>query len=158
MKCPFCQSKLSKVVDKRPVEKRGEIRRRRECLKCAKRFTTYEVLAAVLILVFFVLYFKRWIKVWKRGDWKTLNFIQVGAGIGLFVMMLHTFVDFNLHIPANQIYFAFLAALFFYQTGHTDSHSVADEPVHADSLPSAPQVVRPEKKSFVVQSSNPFSQ
>lgn len=116
------------------------------------------LLAAVLILVFFVLYFKRWIKVWKRGDWKTLNFIQVGAGIGLFVMMLHTFVDFNLHIPANQIYFAFLAALFFYQTGHTDSHSVADEPVHADSLPSAPQVVRPEKKSFVVQSSNPFSQ
>ncbi|MDO8573492.1 MAG: transcriptional regulator NrdR [Candidatus Daviesbacteria bacterium] len=42
---------MSKVVDKRPVEKRGEIRRRRECLKCSKRFTTYEVLAAVLILV-----------------------------------------------------------------------------------------------------------
>lgn len=51
MKCPFCQSKLNKVIDKRTVEKRGEVRRRRECLKCAKRFTTYEVLAAVEILV-----------------------------------------------------------------------------------------------------------
>lgn len=51
MKCPFCASNLSKVVDKRPVERRGEIRRRRECLKCARRFTTYEMLAAVEILV-----------------------------------------------------------------------------------------------------------
>lgn len=51
MKCPFCQSSLSKVVDKRPVLGRGEIRRRRECLKCLKRFTTYESLAAVEILV-----------------------------------------------------------------------------------------------------------
>lgn len=51
MKCPFCQSSLSKVVDKRSVDSRGEIRRRRECLKCSKRFTTYETLAAVEILV-----------------------------------------------------------------------------------------------------------
>lgn len=51
MKCPFCQSNLSKVVDKRSVESRGEIRRRRECLKCNKRFTTYEKRAAIEILV-----------------------------------------------------------------------------------------------------------
>lgn len=51
MKCPFCQSSLSKVVDKRSVDSRGEIRRRRECLKCEKRFTTYENLAEVEILV-----------------------------------------------------------------------------------------------------------
>ena len=51
VKCPFCQSSLSKVVDKRSVDSRGEIRRRRECLKCNKRFTTYETLAAVEILV-----------------------------------------------------------------------------------------------------------
>lgn len=51
MKCPFCQSSLSKVVDKRAVLRRGEIRRRRECLKCSKRFTTYEVLAEIEILV-----------------------------------------------------------------------------------------------------------
>ena len=51
MKCPFCQSSLSKVVDKRSVERRGEIRRRRECLKCGKRFTTYEASAQLQILV-----------------------------------------------------------------------------------------------------------
>lgn len=51
MKCPFCASSLSKVVDKRAVDSRGEIRRRRECLKCDKRFTTYETLAKVEILV-----------------------------------------------------------------------------------------------------------
>ncbi|OGE27714.1 transcriptional regulator NrdR [Candidatus Daviesbacteria bacterium RIFCSPHIGHO2_01_FULL_40_11] len=51
MKCPFCQSNLSKVVDKRSVDSRGEVRRRREGLKCANRFTTYEVLAEVEISV-----------------------------------------------------------------------------------------------------------
>jgi len=51
VKCPFCQSNLSKVVDKRSVDSRGEVRRRRECLKCANRFTTYEVLAEVEISV-----------------------------------------------------------------------------------------------------------
>lgn len=51
MKCPFCSSNLSKVVDKRSVDSRGEIRRRRECLKCNKRFTTYETLAEVELLV-----------------------------------------------------------------------------------------------------------
>lgn len=51
MKCPFCQSNLIKVIDKRAVNSRGEIRRRRECLKCGKRFTTYEVLAELEILV-----------------------------------------------------------------------------------------------------------
>lgn len=42
---------MNKVVDKRGVEGRGEIRRRRECLKCGKRFTTYETLARLQILV-----------------------------------------------------------------------------------------------------------
>jgi transcriptional repressor NrdR len=51
MKCPYCQSFLSKVIDKRGVGGRGEIRRRRECLKCTKRFTTYESLAKLEILV-----------------------------------------------------------------------------------------------------------
>lgn len=51
MNCPFCESKLSKVIDKRAVLGRGEIRRRRECLKCAKRYTTYEGIATLKILV-----------------------------------------------------------------------------------------------------------
>lgn len=51
MKCPFCTSLLSKVIDKRAVGSKGEIRRRRECLKCGKRFTTYEVLAKLEFIV-----------------------------------------------------------------------------------------------------------
>lgn len=51
MRCPYCRSNLSKVVDKRSVDSRDEIRRRRECLKCIRRFTTYETLAKVEILV-----------------------------------------------------------------------------------------------------------
>lgn len=51
MKCPYCESILSKVIDKRAVDTRGEIRRRRECLKCSKRFTTYESLAKLEVLV-----------------------------------------------------------------------------------------------------------
>ena len=51
MKCPFCTSVLSKVVDKRGVESRGEIRRRRECLKCSRRFTTYETRAEIEVIV-----------------------------------------------------------------------------------------------------------
>ena len=51
MKCPFCESLQNKVVDKRAVETKGEIRRRRECLKCLKRFTTYERRAVLEIFV-----------------------------------------------------------------------------------------------------------
>jgi transcriptional repressor NrdR len=51
VKCPFCSSELSKVIDKRAVGGRGEIRRRRECLKCNNRYTTYEGLADLRILV-----------------------------------------------------------------------------------------------------------
>jgi len=46
MKCPVCGSAESKVVDSRPVEDSNSIRRRRECLDCQKRFTTYEIIEA----------------------------------------------------------------------------------------------------------------
>ena len=42
MKCPSCSSQESKVIDSRPVEESNSIRRRRECLECQTRFTTYE--------------------------------------------------------------------------------------------------------------------
>jgi len=42
MRCPYCLNTKLKVVDKRDVEELGNIRRRRECLNCGKRFTTYE--------------------------------------------------------------------------------------------------------------------
>ncbi len=46
LKCPMCGYADSKVIDSRPVEESGSIRRRRECKKCQKRFTTYEVIEA----------------------------------------------------------------------------------------------------------------
>jgi transcriptional repressor NrdR len=51
MKCPFCGDQESKVVDSRHSEDGASIRRRRECLACQKRFTTFEVLESVQILV-----------------------------------------------------------------------------------------------------------
>jgi transcriptional repressor NrdR len=51
LKCPFCGYSESKVVDSRPTEEGGSIRRRRECLKCAKRFTTYETIESLPLLV-----------------------------------------------------------------------------------------------------------
>jgi len=51
MKCPFCLTPDSKVVDSRPTEDAEKIRRRRECLECGKRFTTYEVIETTPLVV-----------------------------------------------------------------------------------------------------------
>ncbi len=51
MKCPFCTYTESKVVDSRPAEDSEKIRRRRECLSCGKRFTTYEVIENTPLIV-----------------------------------------------------------------------------------------------------------
>jgi len=51
MKCPYCGYEESKVVDSRPTDEGSRIRRRRECLKCQKRFTTYEVIESLPIIV-----------------------------------------------------------------------------------------------------------
>ncbi len=51
MKCPFCAYPESKVVDSRPSEEGASIRRRRECLSCSRRFTTYETVEFVPIMV-----------------------------------------------------------------------------------------------------------
>ena len=51
MKCPFCGFSESKVVDSRPAEEGSTIRRRRECLSCQKRFTTYEIMERLPLIV-----------------------------------------------------------------------------------------------------------
>jgi len=51
MKCPFCGFTDSKVIDSRPAEDGTTIRRRRECLDCQKRFTTYEVIERMPLVV-----------------------------------------------------------------------------------------------------------
>ena len=51
MKCPFCAHLVSKVVDSRPADEGASIRRRRECLACHKRFTTYETMESLPLMV-----------------------------------------------------------------------------------------------------------
>lgn len=51
MKCPYCFHTESKVIDSRPTEDGEKIRRRRECIACEKRFTTYEIIEQVPIIV-----------------------------------------------------------------------------------------------------------
>ena len=51
MKCPFCGHPESKVIDSRPADENASIRRRRECLACGKRFTTYETVECLPIVV-----------------------------------------------------------------------------------------------------------
>ncbi|MDY5558909.1 MAG: transcriptional regulator NrdR, partial [Candidatus Heritagella sp.] len=51
MKCPYCSYSESKVIDSRPTDEGERIRRRRECLKCQKRFTTYEIVETVPVIV-----------------------------------------------------------------------------------------------------------
>lgn len=51
MKCPFCGNIDSKVIDSRPTEDNQRIRRRRECMNCQKRFTTFEIVETTPIMV-----------------------------------------------------------------------------------------------------------
>ena len=51
MKCPFCQAQDTKVIDSRPADDNSSIRRRRQCESCNKRFTTYEKLETITLMV-----------------------------------------------------------------------------------------------------------
>lgn len=72
-------------------------------------------LALALIVVLLAFYTMRWRQLWIEGPWSTFRFSQVGAGIGIALLLLHELTDFNLHIPANMVFFAFLAAVFFHR-------------------------------------------
>ncbi len=51
MKCPYCSGTESRVIDSRPAEDSEKIRRRRECLSCGRRFTTYEMVENTPLIV-----------------------------------------------------------------------------------------------------------
>ena len=51
MKCPYCRSKRDKVVDSRSIRSNQAVRRRRECLRCHKRYTTYEYVESISVMV-----------------------------------------------------------------------------------------------------------
>jgi O-antigen ligase len=70
--------------------------------------------AIVLVVAGLSLYLQQWVKVWRWKQDSNFYFIQIGAGMGVSLLLLHTLVDFNLHIPANAIFFAFLLGIFFH--------------------------------------------
>lgn len=51
MKCPYCGEENTKVIDSRPAEENNAIRRRRQCEKCGKRFTTYEKVESIPLII-----------------------------------------------------------------------------------------------------------
>lgn len=51
MKCPYCGYEESRVIDSRPTDEGERIRRRRECISCLKRFTTYEIIESLPLIV-----------------------------------------------------------------------------------------------------------
>jgi transcriptional repressor NrdR len=70
LKCPFCLTEDSKVVDSRPTDEGMVIRRRRECNRCAKRFTTYEKIESLPMMV-----------VKKDGRREAFNSNKIMAGL-----------------------------------------------------------------------------
>lgn len=91
------------------------------------------LIAAILIAVWLVFYTRQWGRVWKRGEWTTFRFAQAGAGIALLLMMLHSLVDFNLRIPANAVFTALLAAVFFHRSLEEERHSSRQRPEKSDN-------------------------
>lgn len=71
----------------------------------------------IIVLGLFT-YLGGWIQQWGN-KWDKSRFIQSAAGISLFLMFLHSFLEFNLHTPANAILFAFLAAIFLQKREQT---------------------------------------
>ncbi len=81
------------------------------------------LIAGLLIAVWLILYLRQWGRIWKRGEWMPFRFAQAGAGIALLLMMVHSLVDFNLRIPANAVFTALLAALFFHRAPEAERQS-----------------------------------
>lgn len=73
--------------------------------------------ALILLLIFLVLYARQWSRLMTGEAWSGFRSLQIGAGIGLALILGHGFSDYNLHTPANLAYFAFLAGLFFSPPG-----------------------------------------
>jgi O-antigen ligase len=108
------------------------------------------VMAAVAILLFLVAYVRAWPRLLKLPSWGTLGFMQVGAGLGLLLMALHGLTDYNWHIPANAIYFALMAAVFFHRGESAPQAARPAKDAARTEAPPPPPVVR-------APVSNPFA-
>jgi O-antigen ligase len=117
------------------------------------------LLAGILMIVFLVLYLLRWRKIWPREEYcPPYNFMRISAGIGLLMLGLHGLVDFNLHIPANAVFFAFLAGVFFHQANPAKPERPAQAPkLRPDAAPTPAPVKLPEPPAPAPDIRNPFA-
>lgn len=97
--------------------------------------------AGILVLAVLFFYLRRWPQIWTGERWSSLRFMQVAAGISLLLMALHGLVDFNLHIPANAVFFAFLAGVFFHRTQSAPERAVEKQPRHREEPSFSPPPV-----------------
>jgi len=108
------------------------------------------LIAAAVIVLFLILYVRAWPRLLKLPRWGTLSFMQAGAGLGLLLMALHGLTDYNWHIPANAIYFALMAGVFFHRGEAEAPPSRAKPPAPQEFVPAPVPVVRPRVR-------NPFA-
>ena len=80
-------------------------------------FVELGVAGVAAMVLFAAAYLVRWAEIARRGSTRSLAYLQVGAGFGIAAMLVHAAFDFNFHIPANALYFSFLAGLFFATPG-----------------------------------------
>ena len=119
--------------------------------------------AAILMIVFLALYILRWRKIWPREEYcPPYGFMRISAGIGLLMMGLHGLVDFNLHIPANAVFFAFLAGIFFHQAtpakpAHPTRSPKVREKAAPRPVPVPVPVTLPEPLAPATDIRNPFA-
>jgi len=81
----------------------------------AEFFLELGVAAVAIAALAFYAWLQRWVEIVRGWHYRGLEHLQVAAGLGMLAMLVHGTVDFNFHIPANAIYFSFLAGVFFYR-------------------------------------------
>ena len=80
----------------------------------AEAFLELGVAGIAAMALLMAAYVVRWRRLLTRRLSRSLGYLQVGAGLGMLALIVHGAFDFNFHIPANAIYFSFLAAVFFF--------------------------------------------
>ncbi len=79
----------------------------------AELFLELGVAGVAVVALLGAAYVARWIELARARGSRSLDRLQLAAGLGMLAMLVHGAVDFNFHIPANAIYFSFLAGIFF---------------------------------------------
>jgi O-antigen ligase len=83
----------------------------------AELFLELGVAGVAVVALLVAAYAMRWLALARAWRARSFEHLQVGAGLGMLAMIVHGLVDFNFHIPANAVYFSFLAGVFFRRDG-----------------------------------------